>query len=66
MASGLVQLDGFGAGPALLVSTISDGVTAATIVLAMTTGLLVPKLIIDAIGRRVPARTAAMSVPTCR
>ena len=51
MASGLVQLDGAGAGPALLVSTISDGGTAATVVLAMTTGLLVPKLLIDAVVR---------------
>jgi uncharacterized membrane protein YjjB (DUF3815 family) len=66
MASGLVQLDGAGAGPALLVSTISDGVTAATIVLAMTTGLLVPKLLIDAAGQRLTARTAAPSVRTCR
>jgi uncharacterized membrane protein YjjB (DUF3815 family) len=65
-ASGLVQLDGAGAGPALLVSTISDGVAAATIALAMTTGLLVPKLIIDAIGQRLAVRTAATSVPTCR
>jgi uncharacterized membrane protein YjjB (DUF3815 family) len=66
MASGLVQLDRAGAGPALVVSTLSDGVAAATIVLAMTTGLLVPKLIIDAIGQRLAARTAVMSVPTCR
>ena len=48
MASGLVQMTM--GGPAtleLIRGTIADGVTAATIILAMTFGLVVPKLIID-------------------
>lgn len=48
MASGLVQIGAGGAGAALLSDTIADGATAATIILAMTIGLLVPKLVIDA------------------
>jgi uncharacterized membrane protein YjjB (DUF3815 family) len=48
MASGLVQLAG-GAqtSPALLGATIADGMTAAIIILAMTLGLIIPKLTID-------------------
>lgn len=47
MASGLVQIGAPGSDPALISSTIADGVTAATIILAMMIGLLVPKLFID-------------------
>jgi uncharacterized membrane protein YjjB (DUF3815 family) len=48
MASGLTQIATAKAGAALLSDTIADGVTAATIILAMMIGLLVPKLAIDA------------------
>jgi uncharacterized membrane protein YjjP (DUF1212 family) len=66
MASGLVQIDAVGAAPALLGSTIADGVTAVTIILAMTTGLLVPKLIIDGVGRDAVGRRAVSRGATCR
>ena len=52
MASGLVQIATTGTGPALLRGTIANGATAATIILTMMIGLLGPKLIIDAAGRR--------------
>jgi uncharacterized membrane protein YjjP (DUF1212 family) len=52
-ASGLLQLvDSAQVTPDLLSATIADGVTAATITLAMCFGLLIPKLIIDRIGER--------------
>jgi uncharacterized membrane protein YjjB (DUF3815 family) len=66
MASGLVQIEQKGAPDALVRSTIADGVTAATIVLAMAIGLLVPKLVIDATAdrtitsRKAGARMAAL------
>ena len=50
MASGLLQIGAGGADPVVLRGTITDGITAAAIVLAMTIGLLIPKLIIDAAG----------------
>lgn len=52
MASGLVQLaaDGSHTTPELVSSTIADGMTAILIILAMSFGLIVPKLIIDAIS----------------
>src|SRR5262245_20011357 len=48
MASGLVQIAG-GSPPTLQLigSTISDGVIATTIVLAMSFGLIIPKMMID-------------------
>lgn len=52
-ASGLLQLvDSAQVTPDLLSATIADGVTAGTITLAMSFGLLIPKLIIDRIGER--------------
>ncbi len=53
MLSGLVQMAG-GAEPtlSLIYGTIADGVTASTIILAMSLGLIVPKLIIDHLGNR--------------
>jgi uncharacterized membrane protein YjjP (DUF1212 family) len=53
MLSGLVQIAG-GAEPtlSLIYETIADGVTASTIILAMSLGLIVPKLIIDHLGNR--------------
>src|SRR5262245_8970686 len=53
MLSGFVQIAG-GAEPtlSLLYATIADGVTASTIILAMSLGLVVPKMIIDHLGNR--------------
>jgi uncharacterized membrane protein YjjP (DUF1212 family) len=53
MLSGLVQIAG-GAEPtlSLIYGTIADGVTASTIILAMSLGLIVPKIIIDHLGNR--------------
>ena len=48
MASGLVQLaDGSQTTLALISATIADGMIAVTIILAMSFGLIVPKLVID-------------------
>src|SRR5262245_20781353 len=48
MASGLVQIaHGAGTSPGLVGSTVGDGVTAATIILAMSFGLIVPKMLVD-------------------
>lgn len=53
MASGLVQITtGSQASLELIRGTIAAGVTAVTIILAMTLGLVVPKLIIDYAGQR--------------
>jgi len=56
MASGLLQLAAGGASLDLIGATIADGLTAATIILAMSLGLVVPKLIIDHVGDRWRAR----------
>jgi hypothetical protein len=48
MASGLLQLAaGTHTTLALLGATIADGMTAVTIILAMSFGLIVPKIVID-------------------
>jgi uncharacterized membrane protein YjjP (DUF1212 family) len=65
MASGLVQIAAGASGVALVRSTIADGVTAATIVLAMTIGLLAPKLVIDGLASLRGAGTAGEAA-TCR
>jgi uncharacterized membrane protein YjjP (DUF1212 family) len=53
MASGLVQLaDGSHASPELVSGTIADGVNAITIILAMSLGLIVPKMVIDRLSDR--------------
>ena len=53
MASGLVQIAG-GSQPnlELIGATIADGTTAATIILAMSFGLIVPKMAIDYLSDR--------------
>jgi uncharacterized membrane protein YjjB (DUF3815 family) len=53
MTSGLVQLAG-GSEPTLqLISgTIADGMTAIIIILAMSLGLIIPKMIVDYLGSR--------------
>jgi uncharacterized membrane protein YjjP (DUF1212 family) len=53
MASGLVQLAGGSHMTLELINaTIADGVTATTIILAMSLGLIIPKIVIDRIGDR--------------
>jgi uncharacterized membrane protein YjjP (DUF1212 family) len=53
MASGLVQLaDGSHTTLQLLSATVADGVNAIAIILAMSFGLIVPKLAIDRLGER--------------
>jgi len=59
MASGLMQLaDGARTSLELVSATIADGMTAVVIILAMSFGLIVPKLAIDRLsGRSMPAKT---------
>jgi uncharacterized membrane protein YjjB (DUF3815 family) len=57
MASGLLQFaDGSQTNVDLIGATIADGLTAGTIILAMSFGLIVPKLVIDRLGDRAPGR----------
>jgi len=53
MTSGLVQLAG-GSEPTLQLigATIADGMTASIIILAMSLGLIIPKMIVDHLGSR--------------
>jgi uncharacterized membrane protein YjjP (DUF1212 family) len=54
MASGLLQLaDGSDTTLDLISATIADGLTAGTIIMAMSFGLIVPKLAIDRICERM-------------
>ena len=57
MASGLVQIAG-GAQPSLelISATIADGVSALISILAMSLGLITPKLVIDALSERAMQR----------
>ena len=59
MASGLLQIaDGSHTTLELLSATIADGMTATTIILAMSFGLIVPKLAIDRLSERsAPAKS---------
>jgi hypothetical protein len=59
MASGLVQITG-GTETSfdLLRATATDGLIAAIIILAMSFGLIVPKLVIDTISDRAARRPA--------
>jgi uncharacterized membrane protein YjjP (DUF1212 family) len=52
MASGLVQIAGGSQTLQLVSATISDGMTAVTIILAMSFGLIVPKMLIDFVSDR--------------
>jgi len=50
MASGLVQIAGASSTtPALLSETVSNGMTALMIILAMSLGLIVPKMLIQSV-----------------
>jgi uncharacterized membrane protein YjjP (DUF1212 family) len=53
MTSGLLQLAG-GSQPnlQLISATIADGMTASIIILAMSLGLIIPKMIVDYLGNR--------------
>ena len=52
MASGLVQLAGGSHATLELISaTVADGMTAVTIILAMSFGLIVPKMVIDLVSK---------------
>jgi uncharacterized membrane protein YjjP (DUF1212 family) len=53
MASGLLQLVGDSQPTLQLISvTIADGMTATIIILAMSLGLIIPKMIVDYLGHR--------------
>jgi hypothetical protein len=57
MASGLLQLaHNSNATVDVLGDTIADGMTAVTIILAMSFGLIVPKIVIDWLNDRVMQR----------
>ena len=53
MASGLVQIaDGSHATLDLISGTITDGMIALIIIVAMSCGLIIPKMIMDYVGDR--------------
>jgi len=59
MMSGLLQIaDGPPMTADLIGGTLADGMTALLIILAMSIGLVVPKMIIDAIGDRLTPATS--------
>jgi uncharacterized membrane protein YjjP (DUF1212 family) len=60
LASGLVQIAaGAHTPPELIAATMADGMSATMIILAMSFGLIVPKMVIDSLGDR-PARTKSL------
>jgi len=65
MASGLVQLANYSnANFDLLRATIADGITAIAIILAMSFGVVAPKMILDRFGDRSGDRFGGGSTPT--
>ena len=55
MFSGLLQIvGGPQATPELLSATLSDGLVAATIIMAMSFGLIIPKLVIYHVSGQAP------------
>jgi uncharacterized membrane protein YjjB (DUF3815 family) len=57
VTSGLVMLSsGSNTTLELLAATIADGMTAITIILAMNSGLILPKVVIDSLGDSRPSR----------
>jgi uncharacterized membrane protein YjjP (DUF1212 family) len=62
MAGGLVQIaDGSHTTLALISGTIADGTSAFLVVVAMGVGLLVPKLVIDRLGRKSASAAPALT-----
>jgi uncharacterized membrane protein YjjP (DUF1212 family) len=60
MMSGLVQIASEAQpAQALMGGTLSAGITASTIILAMSLGLVVPKMIVDYFGNRAESRKGA-------
>ena len=60
MAGGLVQIgNGSHGGAQLLSAAVADGMTAATVILAMCLGLIVPKLLIDGVAERAAGKRTA-------
>jgi len=59
MGSGLVQIADGAQGTNELMDTVVSGATAALIILAMSFGLIIPKLVIDHFSDRAVAETAA-------
>jgi uncharacterized membrane protein YjjB (DUF3815 family) len=55
MTSGLVLLTS--GSNTTLDATIADGMTAITIILAMSFGLIVPKIVIDSLGDRTRSKS---------
>jgi uncharacterized membrane protein YjjP (DUF1212 family) len=53
MASGLMQISAGSTVPDLLSATVADGVIALNIILAMSFGLMVPKMLIDRFDKRL-------------
>jgi uncharacterized membrane protein YjjP (DUF1212 family) len=54
MASGLVQIASGGHPPPELIgATVADGMTATMIILAMSLGLIIPKMVVDTFGDRL-------------
>jgi uncharacterized membrane protein YjjB (DUF3815 family) len=55
MMSGLVQIAGGAQTLSLIQGTISAGMTASIIILAMSLGLIIPKMIVDHLGSPINA-----------
>jgi uncharacterized membrane protein YjjP (DUF1212 family) len=66
MAAGLVELVAVGrqAAPELLLSTVSDGMTAVLIFVAMAFGLIAPKMLIEHFRSRISDRLSRRGSPS--
>ena len=58
MASGLLQIAQPQTSASLLSATVGDGVTAVTIVLAMSLGVILPKIALDSLAARMRVEKA--------
>jgi uncharacterized membrane protein YjjP (DUF1212 family) len=67
MTSGILQIAGASQAASQLLGEItSDGLVATMIILAMSLGLIVPKMAVDYFSDRVPRREAAASNPAVK